>query len=238
MASMRAFVWTVARLFEADRLVPAAVQRGFEWDEADARALLDGIDRTFSEVHVEESPLEAEAAGEHENEARCEETPLEPAVTGPAGSEPAGSLPAPVSAATGEPSNLAATEASVLDPAFLASPPAGPTRAGLGVYFLGSMVVMRASDGTLEIYDGLQRTTTLTVLLAVLRDLEGDPDTRQRFDACVRDEAEGGRLRLHGKDETLWRDVQMPRGARTVRRITANRDVGRRLQRIERLFVE
>ena len=78
-------------------------------------------------------------------------------------------------------------------------------------YFLGSIVCTRR-NGKLAIYDGLQRSTTLTVLLAMLRDRVTDPALADRLEACVNDGDGSPRLILPPPDETLAKDIQ-PRGA-------------------------
>ncbi len=78
-------------------------------------------------------------------------------------------------------------------------------------YFLGS-VVCTDRNGRLAIYDGLQRSTTLTVLLAMLRDRVTEPALADRLDACVNDASGTPRLILPPPDETLAKDIQ-PRGA-------------------------
>lgn len=78
-------------------------------------------------------------------------------------------------------------------------------------YFLGA-IVCTDRNGTLAIYDGLQRSTTLTVLLAMLRDRVSDRNLADRLEACVNDDAGAPRLVLPPPDETLAKNIQ-PRGA-------------------------
>lgn len=67
----------------------------------------------------------------------------------------------------------------------------------LPIYFLG-MIIVHGGEARYKIYDGLQRITTLTVLLSLLRDHVGDPVVRQRLGACVLDMRGEPRLRLVG----------------------------------------
>ncbi|MFE2581132.1 DUF262 domain-containing protein [Streptomyces sp. NPDC059378] len=53
-------------------------------------------------------------------------------------------------------------------------------------YFLGSIVLVKAKgNAPAEVIDGQQRLTTLTILLALLRDLTEDPDLRGDLDRLV-----------------------------------------------------
>jgi len=59
-------------------------------------------------------------------------------------------------------------------------------RGGDEPYFLGSIVLVKhkgVSDA--EVIDGQQRLTTLTILLAVLRDLTGDDELRQNLEGLI-----------------------------------------------------
>lgn len=78
-------------------------------------------------------------------------------------------------------------------------------------YFLGALVCTDRG-GQLAIYDGLQRSTTLTVLLAMLRDRVTDSNLADRLDACVNAPDGAPRLVLPPPDETLAKNIQ-PRGA-------------------------
>lgn len=78
-------------------------------------------------------------------------------------------------------------------------------------YFLGAIVCTRR-DGKFAVYDGLQRSTTLTILLAMLRDRVTDADLAARLELCVNDQIGIPRLVLPPPDETLAKDIQ-PKGA-------------------------
>ncbi|WP_320064195.1 DUF262 domain-containing HNH endonuclease family protein [Micromonospora sp. RTGN7] len=53
-------------------------------------------------------------------------------------------------------------------------------------YFLGSVVLVKQKgQAPAEVIDGQQRLTTLTILLAVLRDLTGDPGLRTALDTMI-----------------------------------------------------
>ncbi len=114
------------------------------------------------------------------------------------------------------------------------------TEAGrLDHYMLGSIVVTPAENGKHPVYDGLQRLTTLTVLMAVLRDLTTDSAIRERLDGLIRANTAGTfRVTLSGKDVTLVRQIQ-PRGeAIKIRRGTAPSDMGRRIRIAAQVFRE
>lgn len=117
----------------------------------------------------------------------------------------------------------------------IADAPPPLSDAPLDALFLGAVVLVRAQDGVFEIYDGLQRTTTLTILCAVLRDLESDRDLRHRLHGLIAYSlGDAFRLTFPERDETLPRDVQR-QGAtlRMPNRLTARRPVGKRLQRVK-----
>jgi hypothetical protein len=113
------------------------------------------------------------------------------------------------------------------------------SKSGVATFFLGSMVLLPKNKADFEIYDGLQRLTTLTILTAVLRDvIRSDKSLSGRLHKHI--ELPGGvfkksafRLALPGKDKTLLTLVQ-PRGEagkpRTKRSFPST-DVGRRIWR-------
>ena len=105
-------------------------------------------------------------------------------------------------------------------------------------YMLGAMVVTEPSPGNHHVYDGLQRLTTLTVLMAVLRDLTRDADLHDRLDRLIRCEDGSFRVTLPGKDPTLARQIQ-PRGeAVRARRTPAVSDMGKRVRLAAQVFRE
>ncbi|MFC4033910.1 DUF262 domain-containing protein [Streptomyces polygonati] len=88
-------------------------------------------------------------------------------------------------------------------------------------YFLGSIVLVKQpSDSVAQVIDGQQRLTTLTILLAVLRDLAEDPALRAELDAAVREPGKISkglsakpRLTLRPKDAEFFRDHVQTKGA-------------------------
>ncbi|MBU3921318.1 DUF262 domain-containing HNH endonuclease family protein [Hyphomonas sp.] len=86
-------------------------------------------------------------------------------------------------------------------------------------HFIGAVVFVHGDEpGILEIVDGQQRLTTLTILLCVLRDLETDKARAQALHALIADEprpilGEGAnwRIALNYQDGAFFRDtIQRP----------------------------
>lgn len=97
-------------------------------------------------------------------------------------------------------------------------------------YFLGPMVIhaLSGEPETFIVFDGLQRITTLTILLAVLRDLlsVAGPSTdpvRDRLAACVTTPDSGPRLRARGDQNAMARFIQPAGAAVSLRRSFRNR---------------
>ncbi|MEL8055997.1 MAG: DUF262 domain-containing HNH endonuclease family protein [Pseudomonadota bacterium] len=57
-------------------------------------------------------------------------------------------------------------------------------------HFVGAVVLVELDDGTCLIVDGQQRLTTLTIMVAALRDLESDGDVRASLDEMISSEDE------------------------------------------------
>lgn len=105
-------------------------------------------------------------------------------------------------------------------------------------YMLGAMVVTSPVDGRHHVYDGLQRLTTLTVVMAVLRDLTKDTALRDRLDRLIRREDGVFRVTLPGKDPTLARQIQPSGEAIRNRRTPPVSDMGRRVRIAAQVFRE
>lgn len=92
-------------------------------------------------------------------------------------------------------------------------------------YFLGSFVLRPQTDGRLEVFDGLQRLTTLTILFSVLRDIvdDVDPHWHRTLANAVHDGSGQPRLKLSGEDQTLANLIQTKSEAvRRRRNLSAN----------------
>ncbi len=101
-------------------------------------------------------------------------------------------------------------------------------------YHLGSAVLERAGPGQFEIFDGLQRATTLTILLCVIRDLTASEALRGRISALIHDGATN-RLVFPGAGQTLLLEIQEAGQAiRNFRRAVGAR--GRRIRRSRAIF--
>jgi hypothetical protein len=97
------------------------------------------------------------------------------------------------------------------------------------VYHLGGIVLRSLAPSRFEIFDGLQRATTLTILICLIRDLTVSPDLRDRTNLLVES---GGvcRVTLPGADGTLQKEIQA--GKQSLKNF--RREVGARGKRIRR----
>lgn len=75
-------------------------------------------------------------------------------------------------------------------------------------YFLGQIVVMPRADAPLEVYDGMQRITSLTLLACVLRDMISDVEIIRRLNNMIMNSALAPRLIYPGKDRALRQMAQ------------------------------
>lgn len=80
-------------------------------------------------------------------------------------------------------------------------------------YFLGSLILVRDGESKYQVIDGQQRLISLSIIIAVLRELETDPVLLQELDELIREpgnklrgiKAEP-RLRLRDRDAAFFRD--------------------------------
>jgi len=63
-------------------------------------------------------------------------------------------------------------------------------------YYLGSLILKPDGNGEIQIYDGLQRMTTLTILVSVLRDIVKEPVQKARLHILIENQEEKY-VRLH-----------------------------------------
>ena len=80
-------------------------------------------------------------------------------------------------------------------------------------YFLGSLILVREGDNRYDVIDGQQRLVSLSIIIAVLRDLERDPDLMRQLDALLvepGDKLRGivtePRLTLRERDAAFFRE--------------------------------
>lgn len=95
-------------------------------------------------------------------------------------------------------------------------------------YFLGSVVLVKTPNvARAEVIDGQQRLTTLTILLAVLRDSTNNPELAKQIDAMLQEPGNlmldletKPRLALRARDRKFFTDhVQSPGGIKLLRDI-------------------
>ncbi len=207
------------QLLTLGRFRPAAVQRDFEWDEPETRQLLADLDKIFAPLHQPQQ----EVADRAEAEASAPEVPE--------GSPDPADVVAPADGGGGFPiDDRAQGPAS-------RRPPLPP----LPNYFLGGIVLRPGAydrSDTFDIYDGLQRVTTLTILIAILRDLTRDAGLAKRLHKLIAASDTGFRLQTAGKDTTLAENAQQPGGSLRKEDARATRDIGRRILRVKRALLE
>ena len=180
---------TVGELLSRGRLVPASVQRGFEWSPEDALKLLHDIEATFAQrLGVDDEDTSFEDPDDTESDEPLRADGADPIVT----------------------------QRGVFEPDTLDG------------YFVGSLVLRDLGGGFREIYDGLQRTTTLTIIACVLRDLGAWDDLPDVFL-----DGSAPRLTLASRDETFRLHVQNPGATLRYRYVTAKRQIGKRIQRVK-----
>lgn len=103
-------------------------------------------------------------------------------------------------------------------------------------YYLGAIVTRTAPDGATEIYDGLQRITTLTILMAVLRDTVKDRQQRQRLDTLINLTPGKPRLMLPARNPALYKEIQKWGEAGKARRNAPVSDFQARVREAGRTF--
>ncbi|MEM9938431.1 MAG: DUF262 domain-containing HNH endonuclease family protein [Pseudomonadota bacterium] len=96
-------------------------------------------------------------------------------------------------------------------------------------HFIGAIVLVREKEGRFLIVDGQQRLTTLTILLAVLRDLETDSARADNIHQLIADtdgedehQTESWRISLNHIDGPYFREAIQARGATLQSDIDAN----------------
>jgi hypothetical protein len=110
----------------------------------------------------------------------------------------------------------------------------------VSMFYLGTMVFCPGNASEFEIFDGLQRLTTLTILIAVLRDLVKDSAAKERLQSAIMAGPEQYRLVHAGNDTTLSRMIQPPGQAGILRqkRTRPATNAGKRIFDVNRRFVK
>jgi hypothetical protein len=85
-------------------------------------------------------------------------------------------------------------------------------------YYLGALVVKAHVGGRVDVYDGLQRLTTLTILIAILRDLTTTREVSRRLGALIFNANLDPRLTLRTGNIILRDEIQKPGAAAIIRR--------------------
>ncbi len=101
-------------------------------------------------------------------------------------------------------------------------------------YHLGEVVLRGLDESRFEIFDGLQRVTTLTILMAVIRDLARSEGLRARIHGALA-AGETHRISMPGPDRTLLTEILTSGAtAKTFRRAVTDR--GLRIRRSRTTF--
>jgi Protein of unknown function DUF262/Protein of unknown function (DUF1524) len=103
-------------------------------------------------------------------------------------------------------------------------------------YFLGAVVLRPTADDRYEVFDGLQRLTSLTILIAVLRDSAGAGPLADQLDGLIVSPNGDFRVSLPSKDTTLREEVQKRGEAGKARRAQPASHMGARIRAACTLF--
>jgi hypothetical protein len=173
---------------------PASVQREYQWTRGNCETLLADLRRVLDPPRV---------------------------IAGPALVSVAAQLP-PAAASPPSDDILPADEGEArIDPTLI--PQLAPTaEPPVQHYFLGTMVVRPGSGGRIDVYDGLQRLTTLTIVMSVLRDITQSPDLAARLNRLIVASGANYRLTLRTGGQILTQEIQKPGEAGKARRYRAN----------------
>lgn len=178
---------TLAAFLQTGRLAPASVQRAYQWGAPEADRLLSDLLDFMHPLGF--APASSSGSDTVEDDDDFDEW-LE--ADGDGDNPPC----------FAEEIDDAPVKTVVVAKDYVAAPPKTPPRRNVrDVYFLGQMVVLPAPKARdLDyLYDGLQRSTTILVLLATLRRTLRDPDhpLNGEIAALLLSDQEADRRRLH-----------------------------------------
>ncbi len=94
-------------------------------------------------------------------------------------------------------------------------------------YFLGKIVLTSPEPGLFDIYDGMQRMLSLTIMLACIRDILEDADLSARVHAMICNTDGVPHLTYPGRDKTLTHEVQRLGATKSRPTSMPRSDVGR-----------
>lgn len=180
---MEASSMTIGRLLRDRVFAAASVQRDYQWGTSECQALIDDLDKAFLLTERGRKFAAGEPVGEQTIVADTEDMSNE------APSDDEG-----------------VSELQDFETAEDVAPPTSK------FYYLGAVALgPKDEDQRLTVYDGVQRLTTLTILLAVLRDVCTDKGEADQLHRLIFD-GQKPRLRLIVRDGMLFDQVQR-RGA-------------------------
>lgn len=104
-------------------------------------------------------------------------------------------------------------------------------QAAANAYFLGKIVLASPKPGAYDIYDGMQRMLSLTIMLASIRDALEDADMAVRVHAMICNGDGTPHLIYPGRDKTLTHEIQRLGATKSMPDVMPHADVSR-------LFVE
>jgi len=198
----------VSNIMRSANFGPALIQRQFEWTRSEAKQLLNNLERAHQRTEPK-TGIEPSAGSDEDSESLADldgEQPGEAEATPPPQTH----------------IDIVEDDIAIADDTSRTDAPP------LQDFFIGNIILRRAAVNRYEIYDGLQRLTTLTILFAVLRDQVRDEDLRRELEHHVK-APDGFRLTLYGKDKTLVNHVQQAKATLRTTKANAFYDIGRRV---------
>lgn len=205
---MEASSLTIGRLLRDRVFAAASVQRDYQWGKPECQALIDDLDKAFLLTDLGRKFAAGEPVGEQTIVADTEEERSD----------------AP-------PDDEGASELQDFETAEDVAPPSSK------FYYLGAVALgPKDEDKRLTVYDGVQRLTTLTILLAVLRDVCTDKGEADQLHRLIFD-GQKPRLRLIVRDGMLFDQVQRRGATIEVKNDAHATETGERVRNAVNLFL-